>query len=144
MREMTRTAQREKVMQSLYNLFFSLDYKIDYDATTLINDIFQVDDFSLIPLYAQKLYVTSLDNYDEIKKIVSSNLNNWQFERISPLSRAILFLAIAEGKYLKETPKAIVINEAIKLAKVYLTQADYKFVNSLLDKVIENYECRSK
>ena len=133
---MTRTSQREKVMQSIYQLLFDIDNNIEYDATAIINSVFNTSDFSLIPEFAQKIYVYALDNFDGLKKMIENNLTTWSYERLDPIVKAVLFTALSEYIYVKDTPKTVVINEAIKLTKSYASVTDYKFVNSLLDKVL--------
>ncbi|SJZ40731.1 transcription antitermination factor NusB [Mycoplasmopsis verecunda] len=81
-------------------------------------------------------------NYSFLKKTLSSLFNkNWQWDRISPLIRAIILNAAFEMYSIE--PK-IVINEAIEITKLYfpkdekdeektITGQFYKFVNSLLE-----------
>lgn len=142
MNKLTRSDIREKVMQSFYQVEFSIENNQDYDATLIALDVFHSDDFDKLPLFARELYVSILDNYDNLKKIVSNNLVNWTFSRLDPLLISISFTSLAEGIYLKKTPRKVVINEGIKLAKKYCNKDDYKFINALLDKAIEDYECK--
>lgn len=135
-KQMTRTAQREKVMQAIYQLLFDIDNNIDYDATLIINQVFNLKEFDDVPNYAKHLYVLALDNFDEIKKLISDNLVSWDYSRVDSILKAILFVAISEGNYVKDAPRNVVINEAIKLAKSYGSKDDYKFINSILDKVL--------
>lgn len=141
MNKLTRSDIREKVMQCFYQVEFSIENNQDYDATIIALDIFHCNEFDKIPLYARELYVCILDNYDDLKKIVSNNLINWTFSRLDPLLISITFTSLAEGIYLKKTPRKVVINEGIKLAKKYCSKDDYKFINALLDKAIVDYEC---
>ena len=50
---------------------------------------------------------------------------------------AILYLAIGEYNYIKEISKNAMIDVAIKLTKKYCLEKDYKFVNALLDRVLD-------
>ena len=52
MKEVNRTVQREKVMQSIYQILLFLDEKMDYDATSIILSVFDVNDVDEIPKYA--------------------------------------------------------------------------------------------
>ena len=73
---------------------------------------------------------------NDIKKIISDHLVTWTYERVNPLCKAILFLSLSEGIYVKTTPRNVIINEAVNLAKKYLDSKEYRFINSLLDKVL--------
>ena len=57
----------------------------------------------------------------------------WQ--DVSPVERSILLLAACELRFHPETPKLVIINEAIELAKIYGGTDGYKFVNGILDKL---------
>ena len=92
-----------------------------------------------MPPFSRLLYVTALDHYDDIKKRISEHLRNWTFDRIDDVLKRLLFRAISEGYYVQRTPRKVVINEAVNLAKDFLSEEDYKVVNAVLDKVVPNY-----
>jgi N utilization substance protein B len=54
---------------------------------------------------------------------------------VSPVEKAILFTAAYELMYMPETPYAVVLNEAIELAKTFGGTDGHKFVNGILDKI---------
>ena len=54
---------------------------------------------------------------------------------VSPVEKAILFTATYELMYMPETPYAVVLNEAIELAKTFGGTDGHKFVNGILDKI---------
>lgn len=79
--------------------------------------------------------------YNDLSKIdnfISSTSLNWNFERISTVDLSILRLAIAE-LILKKHPVAVIINEAIELAKIYGGENSSKFINGILDSVVKKY-----
>lgn len=85
----------------------------------------------------QTTYDEIIENIDEIDDIITSNLFNYQLERLSFVDRAIIRLATYELKY-TELPSAIIINEAINLTKQYSDLDDekqHKFNNKLLDNI---------
>lgn len=69
---------------------------------------------------------------EEIDEVINSHSHKWNCTRISKVTLAILRCAIAEMKYMPETPVSVVINEAVELAKKYGGDDDYTFVNGLL------------
>ncbi len=138
-KQYTRRDERRKTRQALYQVIRFAEKGEDYDATQIILDRYSVKSLDLVPPFSLLLYVTALDHYDEIKKRVSDHLVNWTFDRIDDVLKGLLFRAIAEGKYVQITPRKVVINEAVNLAKDFLSEEDYKFVNALLDKVIPDY-----
>lgn len=72
--------------------------------------------------------VTALD--EEIRK----HTDNWRFERLAAIDRAILRLAIFELRQAKTPPK-VVLNEAVELAKKFSSEESGGFVNGVLDAV---------
>ena len=74
------------------------------------------------------------NNYDYIKKIIVDSVDNWKFERISVVERALLRIAIYE-LVIEKKPIEIVANEAVELAKEYGEEKSYEFVNGVLAKI---------
>lgn len=71
----------------------------------------------------------------KIDAIIASHAKNWEFSRIAIVDRNILRLGIFELLEMKDTPKAVVINEAVELAKTFSTEDSPGFVNGILDKI---------
>jgi N utilization substance protein B len=74
------------------------------------------------------------EHREAIDKQLSALSQNWTLARMSPTDRSILRLATAEVLY-TDTPKPIVINEALELAKKFGTKDSVAFVNAILDRV---------
>lgn len=75
-----------------------------------------------------------LQNLEKIDALIADNLKGWRFERLLSSKKAVLRLGI----YLlleNKLPFQVVINEMVDLAKVFLDEKDYRFVNALLDGV---------
>ena len=77
-----------------------------------------------------------LSDIRKFRETIADNLIDWEFERLGYIEQAILLLAIGEKNALS-TPKSIIIDEAIKLAKKYGDDDTYKLINAALDKVIQ-------
>ena len=80
------------------------------------------------------------DNFDDEEKNeyvtvleeISLHLKKWTFERLSYLEQAILLVATSEIK--KEiASKNIIIDEAIRIAKMYCDEKSYQYINGVLD-----------
>ncbi|MDC8900907.1 transcription antitermination factor NusB [Metamycoplasma hyosynoviae] len=69
--------------------------------------------------------------YELFKKlIVSITKDEWEWERLQPLVRAILIYGIYE---MFITEHKVVINEMINIAKIYIPGSEYKLINKVLD-----------
>ncbi len=59
--------------------------------------------------------------------------DNWRLERMAAVDRNILRLALYELMYESETPPAVVIDEAVEIAKRFGSERSSQFVNGVLD-----------
>ncbi len=66
----------------------------------------------------------------ELQKLVT----NWEPDRLAPVDRAILRLALWEMKFADDVPPIAALNEAIEVAKTLSTEESGRFVNGVLDK----------
>ena len=70
----------------------------------------------------------------EIDSIIVEYSENWEFERISAVSKAILRISIYQLMAMLERFDAkVTIDEAIRLAKEYAEPDAYRFINGILD-----------
>ena len=72
--------------------------------------------------------------FEEIDKLIVMRADNWRLERMPLVDRNILRMAIYEMKY-GGTPPAVVIDEALELARRYSEEEAVPFVNGVLDAV---------
>ncbi|MGA1098993.1 MAG: transcription antitermination factor NusB [Candidatus Nanopelagicales bacterium] len=68
----------------------------------------------------------------EIDQMISTASSSWSIERMPAVDRNLLRLAIFELKNSTETPKAVVISEAIELANTLSTDDSANFINGIL------------
>jgi len=84
--------------------------------------------------FAKQLLGSTIEHREAIDVQLSALSQNWTLARMSPTDRSILRLAAAEILY-TGTPKPIVINEAIELAKKFSAKDSPAFINGVLDRV---------
>ena len=68
-----------------------------------------------------------------IDPLIVAQAEHWRLERMPVVDRLILRLAVFEFLASPDTPRAVVINEAVELARTFSTEAAVKFVNGVLD-----------
>lgn len=85
--------------------------------------------------FPKMLVLGTIENIENIDKIISENLENWTIERLNSVDKAILRLSAYSLLYQKDIPPAVVIDEAINLAREFGTDDSYKFVNAVLDSI---------
>ncbi len=76
-------------------------------------------------------------NLEEIDDFISKYSKRWKLERMAAVDRNILRMSIFEFMEC-DTPKEVIIDEAIEISKEYAGDQSYEFINGVLDKVIKN------
>ena len=73
---------------------------------------------------------------EELDSLIEKCLKGWTLDRIAKVDRAVLRVAAWELCYAKETPDAVVINEAVALAQKFDSPTAAKFVNGVLSTLL--------
>jgi len=89
--------------------------------------------------YAQALVRGTVEGQEKIDELIRSQADNWRLERMPPVDRNILRLAVYEMLHEQETPKLVVLDEAIELAKKFGSEQSGRFVNGLLDGLLKQH-----
>lgn len=83
--------------------------------------------------FAKTLFSGVLKDSDVIRKAIEENAPQWPLDRMDTITRSILLIGAYELLCLKDAPPAVVMNEAIDIAKEYGTAESAKFVNGVLN-----------
>ncbi|WP_342525471.1 transcription antitermination factor NusB [Chryseomicrobium sp. FSL W7-1435] len=78
----------------------------------------------------------TLAHREEIDNSLEEKLENWSLNRLPKIERTILRMAVFELEHTEDTPKPVIINEAIELTKAYGDEQSSRFVNGVLSKYI--------
>lgn len=84
--------------------------------------------------FADSLVEGTIRQGEEIDSMITDCAENWRLERMPVVDRNILRLAVHE-MLLAETPPAVIINEAIEIARKFSTDESTVFVNGVLDRI---------
>ena len=84
--------------------------------------------------YAVEILEGVKANLSRIDELIRTYIQGWDFDRIPSVDRNILRLAIWELLW-SETPEAVVIDEALKLATELSTESSANFVHGVLSKL---------
>jgi N utilization substance protein B len=87
--------------------------------------------------FANKLFEGAAKDIAVLDALIVGHSDNWRFERLSAIDRAILRLAIYEMNS-SDTPPKVVLNEAVDLAKKFSSEESGAFVNGILDSVYKS------
>ncbi|MBK1790370.1 transcription antitermination factor NusB [Persicirhabdus sediminis] len=84
---------------------------------------------------AGKMIKGVLDNKETLDAKLSECIENFSPERIDPIDRAVMRLAVYELLNCPDVPRAVAINEAIEIARRFGSSQSARFINGVLDAV---------
>ena len=87
-------------------------------------------------LFAADLVATVEEHYDELIKGIENACHHYRADRINPMDKCILLIAMAEINYFDDIPPVVSVSEAPGLARKYSTDTSADFVNGVLSGVI--------
>ena len=83
--------------------------------------------------YAEEIARGVASDFPTVDKAIKHASQNWRIERMSRVDRNVL--RIGAWELMHDVPRAVVIDEAVELAKRYGSEDSGAFVNGVLDKV---------
>lgn len=139
MSQIKRRDIRIKVMQVLYAQEMSQDSmkKVKKDLLSGIGEKENIE-------FANQLIDLVSENEKLLDAYILDKVVNWELERMALIDRIILRIGIAEMLYFPEIPPKVSINEAIDISKDFCTRNSGKFVNGILDAVLEELKKENK
>ena len=82
--------------------------------------------------FVKELVFGTLEHAEQTDSFIAPLLEGWTLERLPTVDRLLLRMGVFELRHHPETPKAVVINEAVELAKKFSTEDSGRFVNGVL------------
>ena len=92
--------------------------------------------------FTRSLVLGVADHRDEVDELISRYARKWAISRMPVVDRSVLRLATYELLY-ESTPPAVVIDEAVRLAKKLSTEDSGSYVNGVLESVRRDVAARS-
>ena len=90
--------------------------------------------------FADDLFRVATDRVLEIDPLIERHAEHWRMERMAVVDRNLLRAAVAEFLGYPETPRAVVINETLEIARKFSSLESVQFVNGVLDSVRKELE----
>ncbi len=128
----TRRHLREKSLQVLYAYELTKD-PIEQVKHQQLADIDKKEDLK----FCEDLIKQTIENNDNYEEIIRNTVDNWDMERIALIDAIIIKMCITEFFHFQDIPTKVSINEAIDIAKDFSTKNSGKFVNGVLDAILE-------
>ncbi|MFY9558255.1 MAG: transcription antitermination factor NusB [Blastocatellia bacterium] len=90
--------------------------------------------------FSNNLALGAISHLDEIDGLIKKRAEHWRIQRMAVVDRNILRLAIYEFLHEADTPKTVVINEALEIARRFSTFEATQFINGILDAIKRDLE----
>ena len=90
--------------------------------------------------FAEKLFTGTVATLEEIDSLIAAHAEHWRLDRMAAIDRNLLRLAVYEMRTHPRTAPAVIINEALEIAKRFSGAESAEFVNGILDAVRKTLE----
>lgn len=128
----SRRQAREAALQALYAI--AVGHREPGDALAeLVGEGGDTD----YRAFVKDLVLGTLDNAAEADVLLAPLLEGWTIERLPTIDRLLLEMGTFELRHRPQTPRAVVINEAVELAKKFSTDDSNRFVNGVLNAIAQ-------
>jgi len=85
--------------------------------------------------FADDLFHVATGRAREIDELIQKHAQHWRLERMAAVDRNIMRAAVAEFLSSPATPKPVIINEALEIARKFSSPESVQFINGVLDSV---------
>lgn len=128
-----RRRAREAALRSLY--FWEIGKTDPENALETYFEVHHPEASDDIRTFARELVLGTSASVTALDELIQQHSANWRLERLAVIDRLILRLGAWELQHAGDTPPAVILNEAIELARTFSTDDAVRFVNGVLDSI---------
>jgi N utilization substance protein B len=88
--------------------------------------------------FAEDLFRVANERLPEIDAAIQKHADNWRLERMAAVDRNVLRAGVAEFLGYPKTPKPVIINEALEIARKFSSPESVHFINGVLDSIAKD------
>jgi len=88
----------------------------------------------------KELLYLVLRKEEQLTELIASRLNNWQEDRVAVIDMTLMKMGLCEFLYFPSIPTKVTINEYVNLAKTYSTDKSKRFINGILDRLMQELQ----
>ena len=127
-------AARSKARKRAVDVLYEADVRSG-DPLTLLRERL-ADETPPVPEHAVRLVEGVAEHAARIDALIDAHASNWSLDRLPDVDRAILRMAVFELLWADDVPDAVVIDEAVELAKALSTDDSPGYVNGVLGAIL--------
>jgi N utilization substance protein B len=138
---MSKSGTRRKSRELALQMLFQLD--MGKQTTDEVRKTFWGERRDLdekVRGFADDLFRVAAEREAEIDLIIERNAEHWRMERMAAVDRNVLRAGVAEFLGFPGTPKPVIINEALEIARRFSTPESVQFINGVLDSVAKELD----
>ena len=90
--------------------------------------------------FAKDLLNNALKRREEVNEYLEKFSIDWHPERVSPIDKYIILIAVTEMLDFPEIPPKVSINEALDISKMYSEYKSKTFINGILDSIFKKFK----
>ncbi|HXZ39768.1 MAG TPA: transcription antitermination factor NusB [Terriglobales bacterium] len=128
----TRRKSRELVLQMLFQADMGRQTAEQVRRTFWSEHNSAAED---VRQFAEDLFSVATDRSAEIDGLIEGHAEHWRMDRMAAVDRNLLRAAVAELIGFPATPRAVVINEALEIARKFSSLESVQFINGVLDSI---------
>ena len=132
MASLSRRQARELALQALYGAEIGKRPPDEMLTETLART-----DASEARAFVRDLVLGSLENEAESDALIGPLLEGWTLDRLPTIDRIVLRMSVFELLHRRETEAAVILNEAVELAKKFSTEDSGRYVNGVLARFVD-------
>jgi N utilization substance protein B len=133
-----RRQAREAALQILY--FWEVGRTQPGAAIDAYFQEHQADADDAVVTFAASIVMGTAKEVEDLDALIGQHLKHWRIERLAVIDRSILRMAAWELLHENDTPAAVVMNEALELARRFSTEDAVAFINGVLDGIRRTLE----
>ena len=93
--------------------------------------------------FAVRIFRGTVDHLNDIDEMIQAQAENWRLSRMAVVDRNIIRMSVYEFLHENDTPKLVIIDEAVEIAKKFGTDKSSQFINGILDGILKRYNLAS-
>src|SRR5688500_9746844 len=128
-------AARSNARKRAVDVLYEADIRSG-DAVTLLRERLSDDETPPVNEHTVRLVEGVAEHASRIDELIATHASNWSIDRLPDVDRAILRMAVYELLWADDVPDAVVIDEAVELAKALSTDDSPAYVHGVLGAIL--------
>lgn len=129
---------RRQAREQAFLLLFQYKFQPD-DMELLLERFFEENNAADQSGYIENVVKGVISKKEEIDNVINEFSKDWDVDRLSSVSLAVLRLGVYEIMYIDDIPSVVSVNEAVALAKEFEGEEAAPFINGIMGKIKEKF-----